>query len=168
MDVEIEAISRRNDLLRDDFDVAVRAGLLSGGALIARRLAEVSVGLFASPSYLARHDAPTARTLASHAMVGLVGQSLATTDYGSGPLRRQRLSTNDPLLIKGFVLDGFALGWLPLYLCRAEIAEGRLIRCLPERTISGPEVFALFHGRPEAPVKVRAFVDFLVTELALR
>lgn len=167
--LEIEASNRLNDLVRDDFDVALRAGALNGDTLIARRLAAVSIGLFASPDYLLRNGNLDPDSLADDEVIGLVrhlppskpkARGAKATDAPAHP----RLSMNDPLLIKRMVLDGIGLGWLPLYLCRDEIADGRLIRCLPERTIEGPEIFALYSGRRDLPAKIRVFVDFLATE----
>lgn len=167
--VEIEASNRLNDLVRDDFDVALRAGALNGGALIARRLATVSIGLFASPDYLSRKGNPDPESPAEDEVIGLVRDLPPSKPEARGAKASERsahprLSLNDPLLIKRVVLDGMGLGWLPLYLCRDEVADGRLIRCLPERTIKGPEVYALFSGRRDLPAKTRVFVDFLAAE----
>ena len=79
--------------------------------------------------------------------------------------RRQggaRISANDPSLLKSIVLSGGGLSWLPFYLVRQEVADGRLVRCLPDRMLDGPEVYAIYADRKNLPHKTRVFLDHLV------
>ena len=58
--VELDLTPRRVDLIGENFDVALRMGDLPDDAsLAARRIASFSVGLYASPAYLARRGAPS-------------------------------------------------------------------------------------------------------------
>lgn len=172
IDIELEASSNLSDLVRSDFDVALRAGALTGGSMIARRLGQVDVGLFASPEWLRRNDAePATLNVQTGNRLGLLrsGTKFRSERSASKPsdVRRPRLSLNDPFLIKGQVLEGFGIAWLPTYLCRAEIKVGSLVRCRPDETLHGAEVFALHPGRREMPPKSRVFIDHLIDGLDL-
>lgn len=57
--VEAEFTSRRIDLVHEAYDLALRVGELDDSRLAARRLGELSYGLYASPAYLARNTAPS-------------------------------------------------------------------------------------------------------------
>lgn len=168
IDIDLEASSQRRDLSREDFDVAVRAGELSGGALIARRLGKADIGLFASPAYLASVG-ETERSLSTHPTIGLnrdnrrpyALEGSKTTNVQP----RSRLWFNDPLLIKSQLIAGLGSGWLPLHLAHVDVTAGRLVRCKPEHTLTGPEVFALFPSRKDIPMKTRVFIDFLAERL---
>ena len=57
--LEVDLSSRFVDLIAENFDVAVRMGELRDDAtLAARRIASFTSGLYAAPSYVARHGVP--------------------------------------------------------------------------------------------------------------
>jgi len=167
VDVDLEASSQLRDLARDDFDVALRSGPLSGGALTARRLGQARIGLFAAPSYLAAID-KTPDTIDSRPTIGLNrnGRRHHGPD-GTEPGRKPvcRLRFNDPQLIKVSVVAGHGSGWLPIHMAAVDVASGRLVRCKQKLSLDGGEIFALFHGNKDVPAKTRAFIDFLVEKL---
>ncbi|WP_104666952.1 LysR family transcriptional regulator [Ensifer adhaerens] len=70
--LELVVSNRLTDLLRRDADIAVRMASPQQEALLARRIGDVDLGLFASPRYLARRPAPesVAALFAQHAIVG--------------------------------------------------------------------------------------------------
>lgn len=149
IDIELIAESRRVDLVREGFDVAVRAGTLSGDTLIARRLCRAPLALVSAAGPSEPAD-----------LLDLVGR-----DHPTG--RRRRFLANDPWLLKSQVLNGVGRAWLPLYLCREDIAAGRLVVHATDVQPDAPEIFALFASRVDVPARVRAFIDFLATELRL-
>lgn len=149
IDLYIEAASAHRDLLDGAFDLALRGGDLSGGDLIARRLGKVAIGLYAAPGG------------------GRTKLSVALTISPPGEHRpRPRLSLNDPALVKDMVRDGHGSAWLPDYICKQDVAAGRLER-LPGTAKVGPEVFVLFRKADVLAAKSRVFVDFLAETLLL-
>jgi DNA-binding transcriptional LysR family regulator len=66
------ALSNRNeDLLRGDADIAVRMVRPTQGALVARRIGRIDIGLYAHGAYLKRHPAPERLdALAGHVLIG--------------------------------------------------------------------------------------------------
>jgi DNA-binding transcriptional LysR family regulator len=169
IDIDLDASSQLRDLKRDDFDVALRVGPLTGGALIARRLGPTRIGLFASPAYLTA-SGQTADSLESRPTIGLNRDG--RRQYGpDGPKTSGkphcRLRLNDPLLIKQHVVAGHGSGWLPIHMTQDDVLAGRLVHCRPDLSLDGGEVFVLFHGHKDLPAKTRVFVDFLVERLNL-
>ncbi|MDF2697511.1 MAG: Transcriptional regulator, LysR family protein, partial [Labilithrix sp.] len=74
-DVRVDiGISNRNvDLVRDGFDLAIRRGPIQDRTLVARKLGDFTLGVYASSAYLARHGTPrTPEELAHHACVTFV------------------------------------------------------------------------------------------------
>lgn len=170
IDVDLEANSQLRDLARDDFDVALRAGPLTGGSMTAKRLGVMEVGLFAAPAYLERINAEP-QTVSARATLSLNrdGRRRQSPPNAAGGERspRSRLSVNDPLLLRAHVVAGNGTAWLPLYMCKGDLASGRLVRCRPNETLRGAELFALFPGQKDIREKTRAFVDFLADRLRL-
>jgi DNA-binding transcriptional LysR family regulator len=69
--LELVLTNRVQDLLRREADIAIRMAEPKQEQLIARRVADVRVGLYAHPRYLAAHGAPRRVVeLAQHALVG--------------------------------------------------------------------------------------------------
>lgn len=56
--IELILSNTQDDLLRRDADIAVRMARPTQGALYGRRLRDIEVGLFASPSYVQRNGLP--------------------------------------------------------------------------------------------------------------
>ena len=75
------------NLVDEGFDVAIRAApRLSDSSLVARKLGEVELGLYAAPSYLKKHGAPGSKDdLARHACVVFRGEELSRTWPLMGP-----------------------------------------------------------------------------------
>jgi DNA-binding transcriptional LysR family regulator len=76
VDVELHLANRNVDLVAEGFDLAIRMGDLPDSSLVARKLCDASLGVFAAPHYLARRGTPRlASELAEHAVIGFVRPS---------------------------------------------------------------------------------------------
>lgn len=69
--IELIASNAIENLLERDADIALRMARPAQGGLVARRLADEPLGLFAHRDYLERHGKPTPATMAAHAWIGL-------------------------------------------------------------------------------------------------
>ena len=61
--LDIQVSNQTIDFVREGFDMAVRLGQIDDAGLVARKLGDATLGLFAGPGYLARRGRP--RTLAA-------------------------------------------------------------------------------------------------------
>jgi DNA-binding transcriptional LysR family regulator len=69
--IELSLSNAPADLLAQEVDIAVRTVTPKQEALVARKVASIPMGFFASVDYLARHGMPqTMAELASHDMIG--------------------------------------------------------------------------------------------------
>jgi DNA-binding transcriptional LysR family regulator len=74
--VEVDISNRNVDFIAEGFDMAIRAGELGDSTMVARKLQDASLGVFASPDYLARRTKPKAvADLDHHALIGFVRPS---------------------------------------------------------------------------------------------
>ncbi|MGC1305029.1 MAG: LysR family transcriptional regulator [Caulobacteraceae bacterium] len=165
--------SEKVDPIVSGMDIAIRAGALEDSRLIAKRLGVTRLGLFASPAYLAgagQIDRP--QDLLRLTLLDIAGSdghwSLSNADEALQLRVEPRIWVNDTTTIKTILTSGFGVGWLPTYMVRDEIAEGLLVRVLPNWTRGDREFHALFvHHRIISP-KVRAFVDFISDSFVVR
>jgi DNA-binding transcriptional LysR family regulator len=94
--------SRVQDLLRREADIAVRMTPPRQETLIARRIGQIELGMYATQQYLARRGAPkTIEDLEKHALIGFdqpnafirgVGKSLAKGPSGRTAWTRELFS----------------------------------------------------------------------------
>ena len=76
--VQLVPTPRGFSLSRREADLAVMVGRPEKGRLVARKLTDYTLGLYASPTYLAAHPAPReAAELALHRLVGYVEDLIA-------------------------------------------------------------------------------------------
>lgn len=166
--VEVELTQKTLDFEADRIDVAFRAAaVLRDSSLIAHRLLELSLGLFASPSYLARHGAPASpEELAAHRLVlmrfGGSGAQRLTLRRGEldAPLpTRAALMANDNTFVRDATVAGSGIGLLLELHAAPELALGRLVRVLDGWALSARGGVFLLHAAGLLPEKVRAFRD---------
>src|SRR5665647_3489223 len=139
--LDLDLTARRVNLIGERFDLAIRMGKLDDdSALAARKIDEQSIGLYASPIYLALHPAPKhPDDLEHHAAVRLMsargtpvvwkllrGKSVwEGTPHG-------RLTLNSIDVIQQLLLDGAGIGALPDRFAAEDVRLKRLVRVLPE------------------------------------
>lgn len=76
VEVEVHLANRNVDLVAEGFDLAIRMGDLPDSSLVARKLCDAPLGVFASPRYLARRSHPRrADELAHHTLIGFIRPS---------------------------------------------------------------------------------------------
>lgn len=162
---------RRQDLLRDGVDVAVRFGTLEDSTATSRVLGYNARVLVAAPDYLRRAGTPqTPADIKGHQIiVGPAGAAPSAWTFERGGQAvtikvEARVQTN---INEGAVAAAAAgLGLLSTGLlgCGAELGAGTLVRVLPEWDMAGVEFHAVFPAARAAKASARAFVDYLAGE----
>jgi len=166
--VHVDASSRYVDLLREGYDVALRAGTDFEPGLVARTLARTSTVAVASPAYLAAHGTPKrARDLRAHqCLVTVMNGGLAQTHWpkaGGGKISVEgSFVSNDITLLMDAVLSGLGIAVLPTLLVGGLLKHGKLVRVLPELIHAESRVAVIYPEKEFLPPQVRAFIDVLV------
>jgi DNA-binding transcriptional LysR family regulator len=170
--VEIMLTDRVTHFLDDQVDVALRIGNLPDSTMIATRLGAVRRVTCASPLYLAARAAPAVpQDLANHDVISFESVSSPTTwDYWSdgnelAVVLRSRLgvSTINAAIDAG--LAGAGVIRALSYQVADHVREG-LLRLLLETYEPIPRpVHLVYDKQNRLPLKLRAFVDFVVPRL---
>jgi DNA-binding transcriptional LysR family regulator len=168
------ASNRFVDIVAEGFDIALRGhdAPLPDSDLIQRPLARTPWQLFASPDYLDAAGAPAEPgELVKHACLVVPNRTGGTTwtlrhaDLGEVSLDLEpRLASDDLQAIKAAAVAGIGISALPMYLCRAETASGRLRNVLSGWTTGDARFTLLTPSRRGQLPAVRALVEFLVEE----
>lgn len=159
-------------LLRAGFDVALAVGPLADSGLIAVKLGTTECGVFASPSYFERKGSPqnhvelprfdllaSGNTDRRHKWTLHNAQQEVTVEFSP------KLVCNDLILLRHAVLSELGIASLPAFLCKHDLAEGRLVEVLPGWQTPDLSFFAVFADPKGVPVRVRSLIDYLVETL---
>jgi DNA-binding transcriptional LysR family regulator len=166
---------RVTHFLEDQVDVALRIGPLADSSLIATRLGTVRHVVCASPDYLATHGAPaTPDDLASHRVVSFQSVSvLSSWVFESGGAEttasfRSRLSVNTIDAAIDAALSGAGLVRAVSYQIADHVQDGRLALVLQDFEPKARPVHLVYDAQNRLPLKLRAFVDFVVPRMRQR
>jgi DNA-binding transcriptional LysR family regulator len=169
--VELQLEDRRQDLVRDAVDVAIRLGRLPDSTATARLIAEIPRVIVASPDYLSLHGVPAhPDDLAQHRIVGGTASAVPAAwrferdgDEVAVTLE-PHFSTNDNEGAIAAAVAGLGVTSTSGWSCRRELEDGALVRLLGGWNQAGIPVHAYFPmGRATRAVG-RAAVDHLVAE----
>jgi len=161
------------DLVREGVDCVLRVGEPQDSAMVARRIALLEEGTFASADYLARAGMPhRPEDLEHHKMIGFVSSATGHVmpleltvngelKYFTPPLA---ITVTTGEMMVGVARAGLGLIQVPRYHLEADLAAGRLVEVLTDFRPSTTPVSLLYpHSRQLSP-RVRVFIDWVTQE----
>jgi LysR family transcriptional regulator AphB len=159
------------DLFAEPFDLALRAGEQTDSGFICRRIAGISTVLVAAPKYVAAAGAPAhPRDLAAHRLI--VADPLGRWSFthrvtGETVVHEAAgvLVVDEMELVTQAAVDGQGILFLPRPIVADALADGRLVRMLPEWETPERDIYLVWPNRDFVPARVRALIDAL-TEYA--
>lgn len=167
--LDVSLSDKAPDLVEDGYDVGVFIGVQKvDGSMIVRQLASSSVVMCASPAYVARRGAParpadlTAHDCLNHDLE-LVRHHWYVICGGNEvkvPIVSKMISNNVDVLHQAG-LAGMGIMLRTSYTLQDDLAQGRLVRLLPDFCTGTVSVFLAYPSRKLLSAKVRAFVDFM-------
>jgi LysR family transcriptional activator of dmlA len=174
VEVQLQMTERPMNLVDSAYDVGIRIGELPDARITARRIASNHRLLCASPIYLAKHAAPvTPAELPRHDCLVIREDETA---YGvwhlnNGKRRetvkvRGALSTNDGETALAWALEGHGVIMRSQWDAAPYLRSGRLVPVLPDWSLPGADIFAVYPQRLNLSAKVSAFIDFLAGRFA--
>jgi DNA-binding transcriptional LysR family regulator len=155
----------------EGFDVTLRIGALEDSSLAARKLAQIEMGLYASPAYLEKHGRPRGPDdLKSHAALHY-GRPSAKSAWGLRGARdavsiRYRLCSNNGDALRVGALAGLGIALIPAFLVRDDVRNGRLVALLDGFEPKPIDLYAIYPPTRFLAAKVRLFIDFLAQRFA--
>lgn len=170
--VEVSLTARFVDLVKEGFDLAVRAGPLTDSSLLSRKLGESELGLFASPTYLDAAGRPRRLAdLARHECILYRSGPGAAAWRLTGPRGEEevtvqgRVATDEFAFVRSMVLAGFGVALVPITLLRPLVEAGDLERVLPRFARRSAPVHVVWPSRRFEPAAVVLFREALTREL---
>ncbi|VVO67575.1 LysR family transcriptional regulator [Pseudomonas fluorescens] len=175
--IDMGVSDRIVDLIDENVDCVVRGGELTDQSLMARRVGDLQLGVFAAPSYLERVGTPLHPKDLEDSEHRIVGFLWARTGRAVPYAMRNH---NESLEIKGrYVLAvddgnayvaaglaGMGVLWLPDYLSKPWLARGELVPLFEGWSLEPMPLYVAFPPNRHISRKVRVFIDWVAELMA--
>ncbi len=163
------------NLIEGGYDLALRNYAIEDSSLHARKLADDTRILCASPDYLRRCGTPQATSdLVDHQLLLFTGGAprrlSATADADDSrfppPGAHRRVTCDDGASIKAAARAGVGIAMMSLWLAHEELESGSLVRVLPDYEVDDGSANWLVYPKSNVlTAKVRVFIDFLLEKI---
>jgi DNA-binding transcriptional LysR family regulator len=173
LDIQVVMDDRNIDLLKSGIDIALRAGPMRDSSLIARKISSCRRLVVGTPGYFAKAGVPLMPSdLAEHQAVimQLPGHG-ATWTFRRGTSQvsatvqgRLRVTAGEGL--RAGVLADLGLAVTSEWAFARELAERTVEPVLCDWLLPPLDLWAVFPAGRRSSAKVRAFVDFIESELS--
>lgn len=169
LDIDMTITDRVVDLAEEGYDVAISVTSDLPQALVARKLAPIRRRLCATPGYFEEFGIPQSpNELVKHNCLDYIHSGDRGLWRFTGPDGEVSVSVsgklriNDDEALSQVVLSGFGIALLPTFIIGKDLQAKRLKSVLSEYIPTKQQVYALYMPKRNLPIKIRAFVDFLV------
>jgi len=175
--IDMGVSDRIVDMLGENVDCVIRGGELTDQSLMARRVADLALGVYAAPSYLARVGVPIHPRELENPQQRIVGYRWARTgkvlsyqlQRGEEAVQLQGryvLSVDDGNAFVAAGLAGLGVLWLPEYMARQHVERGALVPLFDGWRLAPMPLYVAFPPNRHISIKVRVFIDWISELLA--
>ncbi len=169
--IDLQLSDQVIDMVDEGIDLAIRVGQLKDSNLIAKKLCDSPVIVFASPEYLARYGTPkTPNELSQHQWISLsilsspiVGSFIQKSNQTvqADPQINSTLKINSVDAVIDASIQGLGIAAMVKTTVFNELNSGKLIPLLEDYELAPRGIYAVYPHREHLPPKVRIFMDFL-------
>ncbi len=175
--IDMGVSDRIVDLIGEKVDCVVRGGELTDQSLMARRVGDLQLGVYAAPSYLQRLGTPAhPRELedSPHRIVGFLwartGKALPYAMHRDGERihiqGRYVLAVDDGNAYLAAGLAGMGILWLPDYMSAPHVAQGELVPLFEDWRLDPMPLYVAFPPNRHISIKLRVFIEWVAELMA--
>ncbi len=170
VDLDFHFSDRPSNVIRDGFDVAIRAGWLDDSDLMVRTIGHVDRYLVSSPTYFDAMPIPkNPSDLEDWQWIRFImraDQTELTSKEGQvvKVLGKSSVSVNSASALFEFAVRGLGLTAIPEHLARRGLDRGELVHVLPEWTMKPLGLHAIWPNQSRRENLTTLFVRFLAGE----
>ncbi|WOJ98593.1 LysR substrate-binding domain-containing protein [Congregibacter brevis] len=175
VELELKLSDTQMHLIEGGYDLALRNYAIEDSSLRARKLADDTRILCASPDYLATHGNPeTPDDLLKHQILTFMSGSAKKLVSAIGeapcsfppPGARRRVVCDDGASMRIATIAGVGISMNSYWSINDALDEGRLVRVLPSYEVDDESAIWLVYPKSNVlTAKVRVFIDFLVKKI---
>ncbi|MBX8551893.1 LysR family transcriptional regulator [Pseudomonas cichorii] len=170
--IDMGVSDRIVDVIGENVDCVVRGGDLTDQSLMARRVGDLRLGVYAAPSYLERVGTPLhPRELedSHHRIVGFLwartGKALPYAMQRDGESLqvhgRYVLAVDDGNAYLAAGLAGMGVLWVPDYMARTHVERGDLVPLFRDWRMDTMPMYVAFAPNRHISLRLRVFIDWV-------
>lgn len=175
--IDLGVSDRMVDLIGENVDCVVRGGELTDQSLMARRIGDLQLGVYAAPDYLRTVGTPSHPRELEEPHHRIVGYRWARTGK-LFPMVMQRagesiqvqsryaLAVDDGNAYISAGLAGMGVLWLPTYMANDSVARGELVPLFEDWQLEVMPMFVAYAPNRHISFKLRVFIDWVVELMA--
>lgn len=158
--IHLDLLDRVIDPQEEDYDLVLRLGDIS--EMTGNMLAQIEVGLFSSPAYLAHHGRPHGPAdLGNHRALYLAGQQNWNLRGNFDARPKMQFCSNRLEALKALCLAGQGIALLPIFLVRAETERGDMVQLLDGFEPKPTSLLVVKSPLRSETIALRLFQNFL-------
>ncbi|MBY5944713.1 LysR family transcriptional regulator [Photobacterium rosenbergii] len=162
------------DLVEHGFDLGIGTAINQDSRLIARRLFEVGIGVYATPDYLTRYGKPTTiKALDEHKCIPV--RSTTSGRFHGWRLNdgegnklyepKGKLIVNHFRAAKQATLASAGISCLGSWMFKQELEQNQVVPLLESYWGEPIQVWVYYSSREYLPTRVRTLIDYLVSNI---
>jgi DNA-binding transcriptional LysR family regulator len=172
--IELVLTNGAIDMLEEGIDVRLRIGGVDDSNMIARHLTNFPLVLSASPNYAKQHGLPTTPEqlgehhciIDSNFRIGKQWPFISPKGQAETINVQSGLAVNSPQAAREVAIADGGIAMTPNFIVEDALADGRLLRVVPEYTTLEFGLFAIYPHRKYVAKKVRCFIDFVLDQFS--
>ncbi|MES2935948.1 MAG: LysR substrate-binding domain-containing protein [Pseudomonadota bacterium] len=175
--LDINLSNRNIDFIEEGYDLAIRAGQPADSRLIARKLEDAAVCVFAAPAYLQQRGTPqTLEQLQQHDCIQFIlpstGKAMPWVFKRDGvdldlPFDSKVRFSEDVLGCVTYAKAGGGICQIFRFIAEEDLEQGTLVELLQPFAGRFRAFSLLYQQNRHQSASVRALIDFMVTQSAL-
>ncbi|MGX9773604.1 LysR family transcriptional regulator [Janthinobacterium aestuarii] len=176
--LDMGASDRMVDVIADNVDCVIRGGDITDQSLMARKLADLPLGVYAAPAYLQRVGTPLHPLDLQDSAHRIVRFRWGRGGNGFPYVMHQErksvkihgqyvLSIDDGNAYLAAGVAGLGVLWLPDYMARPHVDRGELLPLFKAWTVDPMPLYLAYPPNRHVSKKLRVFIDW-VAELMAR
>jgi DNA-binding transcriptional LysR family regulator len=174
--IHLELTNREVDIIGDGIDVYAQVGDVTDSSMVARQFHSSRRILVASPEYLAQYGdithpedlTPPHHQIKVYNAVKVPTWLLMQTDEQVRIDLPYRLRVNTITSSLMGCVDGLGIAILPEFICREDLAAGRLVQLLADWYMPKVPVSFVYAQRKLMPKRLRVFIDYMIERFEQR
>lgn len=172
--LELGASDRKVDLISDNVDCVVRGGEITDGALIARHVGNLQLGVYAAPSYLKQSGTPlhphelieSDHRIIRYRWANELPYGLRKDGVDARLQGRSVLEIDDGNAYLTAGLAGLGVQWLPEYMAKRHIKNGELVRLFSDWQFDSMPLYVAYSPNRYASKQLRVFIEWITHLIA--
>ena len=178
LQLDMGVSDRQVDLIDENVDCVVRGGELSDLSLVARRVGDLQLRVYAAPAYLERAGTPAhPRELedSHHRVVGFIWSRTGkpfpyAMHRGAERVKvhgRHVVSLDDGNAYLEAGIAGLGVLWLPDYMARLPRSRGDLLPVFEDWQLDPMPLYVAYPPNRHASARLRVFIDWVAELMAV-